>query len=112
MANKIKLRRGLSTAVSNLQLEDGEVVITTDTNKLYSKNGILNPDVTNISGNAASATTANKVSKTLTVSKNGTNTVFDGSTARTISVPTVHYGTEEPSDSLGQDGDIYIVIEG
>lgn len=39
MANKIKLRRGLSTAVSNLQLEDGEVVITTDTNKLYSKNG-------------------------------------------------------------------------
>ena len=36
MANQIKLKRGLQKNLpSNLQ--EGEVVITTDTNKLYSK---------------------------------------------------------------------------
>lgn len=44
MANQIKLKRGLQKNLpSNLQ--EGEVVITTDTNKLYSKNGLLGSNV-------------------------------------------------------------------
>lgn len=45
MANKIKLKRGLSSKVSSITLDEGEIAITTDTNKLYSKKGILNPDL-------------------------------------------------------------------
>lgn len=37
MANKIKLKRGLSSKISSITLDDGEVALTTDTNKLYSK---------------------------------------------------------------------------
>lgn len=44
MANQIKLKRGLQKNIpSNLQ--EGEIVITTDTNKLYSKNGLLGSNV-------------------------------------------------------------------
>ena len=44
MANQIKLKRGLQKNLpSNLQ--EGEIVITTDTNKLYSKNGLLGSNV-------------------------------------------------------------------
>lgn len=44
MANQIKLKRGLQKNIpSNLQ--EGEVVITTDTNKLYSRNGLLGSNV-------------------------------------------------------------------
>lgn len=44
MANQIKLKRGLQKNLpSNLQ--EGEVAITTDTNKLYSKNGLLGSNV-------------------------------------------------------------------
>ena len=39
MANKIKLKRGLSSKISSITLDDGEVALTTDTNKLYSKKG-------------------------------------------------------------------------
>lgn len=37
MSNKIKLKRGLSSNISSVVLDDGEVALTTDTNKLYSK---------------------------------------------------------------------------
>ena len=47
MANKIKLKRGLSSKVSSITLDEGEIAITTDTNKLYSKKGIVNPDLKN-----------------------------------------------------------------
>ena len=40
MANQIKLKRGLQKNLPS-NLSEGEVVITTDTNKLYSKNGLL-----------------------------------------------------------------------
>lgn len=94
MANKIKLKRGLSSKVASITLEEGEIALTTDTNKLYSKNGVLNPDMQN-----------------LTIIKNNTTIAFNGKETKAVSVPTVHTGTTEPADSLGQDGDIYILTE-
>lgn len=44
MANIIKLKRGLSSKVSTIALDDGEVVLTTDTNKLYTNKGQISPD--------------------------------------------------------------------
>lgn len=44
MANKIKLKRGLSSNISSIVLDDGEVALTTDTNKLYSKKGEIAPN--------------------------------------------------------------------
>lgn len=35
MANIIKIKRGLSTNIPNVSLEQGELAITTDTNELY-----------------------------------------------------------------------------
>lgn len=38
MANTIKLKRGLSSNLSNLVLQEGEIALTTDTNEIYSLN--------------------------------------------------------------------------
>ena len=35
MANTIKIKRGLSSNISNITLAQGELAITTDTNELY-----------------------------------------------------------------------------
>ena len=39
MSNKIKLKRGPSSKINFITLDEGEVALTTDTNKLYSKKG-------------------------------------------------------------------------
>lgn len=44
MANQIKLKRGLQKNLPS-NLSEGEIVITTDTNKLYSKHGLLGSNV-------------------------------------------------------------------
>lgn len=44
MANQIKLKRGLQKNLPS-NLSEGEIVITTDTNRLYSKNGLLGSNV-------------------------------------------------------------------
>lgn len=44
MSNKIKLKRGLSSKISSITLDEGEVALTTDTNKLYSKKGEIAPN--------------------------------------------------------------------
>lgn len=44
MANKIKLKRGLSSNISSVVLDDGEIALTTDTNRLYSKKGEIAPN--------------------------------------------------------------------
>lgn len=44
MANQIKLKRGLQKNLPS-NLSEGEVVITTDTNRLYSKNRLLGSNV-------------------------------------------------------------------
>lgn len=61
MANIIKLKRGLSSAVSSLTLEDGEIAIVTDTNQIYTNKGVISSSV-----------------KTLSIVKNGSTTNFDG----------------------------------
>ena len=43
MSNKIKLKRGLSSKINSITLDEGEVALTTDTNKLYSKKGEIAP---------------------------------------------------------------------
>ena len=44
MSNKIKLKRGLSSKINSVVLDDGEIALTTDTNKLYSKKGEIAPN--------------------------------------------------------------------
>ena len=44
MSNKIKLKRGLSSNISSVVLDDGEIALTIDTNKLYSKKGEIAPN--------------------------------------------------------------------
>lgn len=73
----------------------------------YARGDHVHPAQTTITGNAGSAT---KVNNSLTLTKNNTNTTFNGSAAKTVSIPTIHYGTDEPDNSLGQDGDIYMIL--
>ena len=49
MANRIKLKRGLSANIGSLQLETGELAVTTDTGELYV--GDRNKKVTKINNN-------------------------------------------------------------
>lgn len=60
-------------------------------------------------GTLTATTFAGKMSNTLTLTKNGSNSTYNGSAATTITIPTVHTGTGVPAASLGQNGDIYIV---
>ena len=50
MANTIKIKRGLSSNISNATLEQGELAITTDTNELYigTKSGNIKLNESNI----------------------------------------------------------------
>ena len=112
MANIIKIKRGPSSNIGSANLHVGELAITTDTYELYagtekSKPKLLNPKIVDITGNAG---TADQVNHSLTLLTNGTTVVFNGSTDGSIVIPTVHYGTSAPSDSLGQDGDIFMVV--
>lgn len=61
-------------------------------------------------GSADNATTADKVKFSLTLKQNKSDYVFNGETARTLYIPTVHSGASVPSSSTGQDGDIYILL--
>ena len=86
MANRIKLKRGLSTNVGSLQLETGEVAVTTDTGELYV--GDKDKKVMKINNNT-----------TYTLTKNGpmiTLTGSDGSTSNLLSE--VFVGDTEPTD--------------
>jgi hypothetical protein len=49
------------------------------------------------------------MSTSVTFKQNRVDTTYNGSTERTVIVPTVHSGPGVPASSLGQDGDIYIV---
>ena len=79
----------------------------TGSENAFARGDHVHPAQTTITGNAGSAT---KVNNSLTLTKNNTSTTFNGSAAKTISIPTIHYGTTEPENSLGQDGDIYLVL--
>ena len=63
----------------------------------------------NYAGSSSAGGAANSTKASLTLTKNGGNTVFNGGTAYTVIIPTIHTGTGVPASSLGQNGDIYIV---
>lgn len=73
MANTIKLKRGLSSNINKLQLEAGELAITTDTTELYA--GDKNNNAVKINNNT-----------TYTLTKNGTSIILTGSDGSTQSV--------------------------
>lgn len=55
--------------------------------------------------------TANSVANSLTLTKNNTDIEYNGSLVQKVTIPTIHYGTEVPSDDFGQDGDLFVIIE-
>lgn len=59
--------------------------------------------------NVYATTFTGSMSTSLTINQNGASTTYNGGTARTVSIPTVHTGTGTPADTIGQNGDIYIV---
>lgn len=63
-----------------------------------------------LSGKATTAGTADKVATNLTLKQNNVSTVYNGESAKSLNIPTVHSGIGTPSNSTGQDGDIYILI--
>lgn len=93
------------TATTTTPKAAGTAVVGSETK--YARGDHVHPAQTTITGNAGSAT---KVNNSLTLTKNNTNTTFNGSAAKTVSIPTIHYGTDEPDNSLGQDGDIYMIL--
>lgn len=44
MSNTIRIKRGKSNNLSVSNLQDGELVLTLDTNKLYTNKGQISPD--------------------------------------------------------------------
>ena len=94
-----------NTASSTTPKANGTAAVGSESN--YARGDHVHPLQTTITGNAGSAT---KVNNSLTLSKNGSNTTFNGSAAKTVSIPTIHYGSTEPAASLGQDGDVYMII--
>lgn len=93
------------TATTTTPKAAGTAAVGSETK--YARGDHVHPAQTTITGNAGSAT---KVNNSLTLTKNNTNTTFNGSAAKTVSIPTIHYGTDEPDNSLGQDGDIYMIL--
>jgi phage gp45-like len=92
-------------ASSTTPKANGTAAVGSETS--FARGDHVHPAQTTITGNAGSAT---KVNNSLTLTKNNTNTTFNGSAAKTVSIPTIHYGTDEPDNSLGQDGDIYMIL--
>ena len=78
MANKIKIKRGLSSNINKLQLEAGELAITTDTTELYA--GDKNNNAVKINNNTTYTLTKNGSSITLTGSDGKTSSVTDSNT--------------------------------
>ena len=63
----------------------------------------------NYAGSASAGGAASSVAQSLKLTKNGSDISFNGSSAQTVTIPTIHTGTGAPASSLGQNGDIYIV---
>lgn len=59
--------------------------------------------------NVYATTFTGSMSTSLSIKQNGATTTYNGGTARTVTVPTVHSGTSAPASTKGQDGDIYIL---
>ena len=60
---------------------------------------------------SSKGTPAESVANFLTITKNNTDIYYNGGAMRKVSVPTIHYGTSVPSDDIGQDGDLFIIVQ-
>ena len=101
MANKIKLKRGLSTNVSNLQLETGELAVTTDTGELYV--GDKDKKVLKINENTTYALTKSGSTITLKGSDGSTQTVSDSNTTYSAATQSAN-GLMSSTDKTKLDG--------
>ena len=88
MANKIKIKRGLSSNINKLQLEAGELAITTDTTELYA--GDKNNNAVKINNNTTYTLTKNGASIVLTGSDGSTQSVADSDTTYNTATTSVN----------------------
>lgn len=104
MANTIKIKRGLSTNLSSLTLEPGELGVALDTQKLYvgDQSGVVKSIATEPGESGVYIGTSEPTSENATVWINTAGEAF--------TCPTNYVGTGDPSDDLGIDGDLYIKI--
>lgn len=110
MTNIIKIKRGPSSNIPNVTLEQGELAITTDTNELYvgtsnGKEKLNNSDIID------TLPMDGLIQYNGTVVPEGYEKVSDENFLLSESVPTIYYGTENPSNTLGKNGDLYIKIK-
>lgn len=59
---------------------------------------------------SSKGTPADSVANFLTLTKNNQDIYYNGAAMRKVSIPTIHYGVDIPSNDIGQDGDLFIVI--
>lgn len=101
MANKIKLKRGLSTSVSSLQLETGELAVTTDTGELYV--GDKDKKVLKINNNTTYTLTKSGSTITLKGSDGSTQSVSDSNTTYSAATQSAN-GLMSSTDKTKLDG--------
>lgn len=98
MANTIKIKRGLSTSLSGLTLQDGEMAFTTDTKELY----ISNTEEP-VNKNTTYAISKSGSTITLTGSDGSTSTVSDSNTTYSAAT-TSKNGLMSSTDKSKLDG--------
>lgn len=101
MANKIKIKRGLSSNINKLQLEAGELAITTDTTELYA--GDKNNNTVKINNNTTYTLTKNGSSIVLTGSDGSTQSVADSNTTYNAATQSAN-GLMSSTDKAKLDG--------
>lgn len=101
MANKIKLKRGLSTNVSSLQLETGELAVTTDTGELYV--GDKDKKVLKINDNTTYTLTKSGSTITLKGSDGSSQSVTDSNTTYSAATQSAN-GLMSSTDKTKLDG--------
>lgn len=101
MANKIKIKRGLSSNINKLQLEAGELAITTDTTELYA--GDKNNNAVKINNNTTYTLTKKGSSIVLTGSDGSTQSVADSNTTYNAATQSAN-GLMSSTDKAKLDG--------
>lgn len=112
MAHKLRIMRGL---VSNLpSLDVGELALTTDANsvKLWAGTTTGNIQVGGLGlkpGSHSHILSGTEITGVLPISKGGTGATTVSEARKALeALKLAGSGTSAPSDSLGEDGDLYI----
>ncbi len=111
MANTIQIKRGLSADLSALTLEPGELGVALDTQMLYvgDASGVVKP-IEGKEGPKGETGDSGVYLGSIEPTDPDVNVWIDPNGEATF-VPQNHYGTEVPSNEIGVDGDLYILIE-